>query len=397
MSILSDVQEQAIDSGVVSLYELDLGNNTFGYFSQAGLSEDLTPVQFRDATSPYTVRDYTAIPMSVEGFDISSDGSYSRPILTISNIGTVFSAVAGTDYESLIGKRFTRRTTLRKYLADGTGDASPPVEFPKTTYVIDRIKSKNAVQVQFELAAPFDLARVRLPRRVIVGGACPWKYTEAGSKIYDTTSNAYIARTEVQKEGGCNWRADSKITIDGTEYTAYMNENDEYILPSSITYTTFSSSATKGNYYKTVAALTEIKSDGTTASRNDYNFWQCLSNTSATPADGNSAWRRIRIHQTHSASQPYYGFTDNRFNHYVVSAGRLWQVKRTTQDANAHQPRQSGDFWKIGDVCGKKVTSCAMRFQAKVNGSGGGAGFDELRDSRISLPFGGFPGVVQRR
>ena len=55
------------------------------------------------------------------------------------------------------------------------------------------------------------------------------------------------------------------------------------------------------------------------------------------------------------------------------------------------------NFWKIGDVCGKKVTSCAMRFQAKVNGSGGGAGFDELRDSRISLPFGGFPGVVQRR
>ena len=44
MSILSDVQEQAIDSGIVSLYELDLGNNTIGYFSQAGLSEDLTPV-----------------------------------------------------------------------------------------------------------------------------------------------------------------------------------------------------------------------------------------------------------------------------------------------------------------------------------------------------------------
>mgnify|MGYP003298472238 FL=1 len=137
MSILSDVQEQAIDSGIVSLYELDLGNNTIGYFSQAGLSEDLTPVQFRDATSPYTVRDYTAIPINVEGFDISSDGSYSRPSLTVSNIGAVFSAIVGTDYEGLIGKRFTRRTTLRKYLADGTGDASPPVEFPKTTYVID--------------------------------------------------------------------------------------------------------------------------------------------------------------------------------------------------------------------------------------------------------------------
>ena len=38
-----------------------------------------------------------------------------------------------------------------------------------------------------------------------------------------------------------------------------------------------------------------------------------------------------------------------------------------------------------------------MRFQAKVNQNGSGAGFDEIRDSRISLPFGGFPGVVQRR
>ena len=396
MSIISDVQEQGIDSGVVSLYELDLGTS-IGYFSQGGLKESLTAVQFRDSTSPYTIRTYQPLPIEVEGFDVSSDGSYSRPTLTVANIENVFSNAAGTDYEALIGKRFTRRTTLRKYLVDGAGDASPPVEFPKTTYIIDRIKGKNAIQVQFELAAPFDLARVRLPRRIIVGGACPWKYTEAGSKIYDTSGSAYIARTETQKEGGCNWRADSKITINGTEYTAYMNENDEYILPSSLTYTTFSSSATKGNYYKTVAALTEIKSDGTKATRNDYNYWQCLSNTSDAPADSNSAWRRIRIHQTHSASQPYYGFTDNRFNHYIVSAGRLWQVKRTTQDGNAHQPRQSGDFWKLGDVCGKKVTSCAMRFQAKITTDGSGAGFAEIRDSRISLPFGGFPGVVQRR
>ena len=110
MSILADVQEQGIDSGIVSLYELDMGNNSIGYFSQAGLTEDLTAVQFRDATSPYTVRTYVAIPINVEGFDISSDGSYSRPTLAVSNIGNVFSNVAGTDYEALIGKRFTRRT-----------------------------------------------------------------------------------------------------------------------------------------------------------------------------------------------------------------------------------------------------------------------------------------------
>ena len=225
MSIISDVQEQGIDSGVVSLYELDLGTS-IGYFSQGGLKESLTAVQFRDSTSPYTIRTYQPLPIEVEGFDVSSDGSYSRPTLTVANIENVFSNAAGTDYEALIGKRFTRRTTLRKYLVDGAGDASPPVEFPKTTYIIDRIKGKNAIQVQFELAAPFDLARVRLPRRIIVGGACPWKYTEAGSKIYDTSGSAYIARTETQKEGGCNWRADSKITINGTEYTCLLYTSD---------------------------------------------------------------------------------------------------------------------------------------------------------------------------
>lgn len=397
MSIISDVQKQGIDSGVVSLYELDLGS-TIGYFSQSGLEQDLTTIQFRDATSPHTIRSYSPLPIQVEGFDVSSDGSYSRPTLRVANIENVFSSVAGTNYEGLIGKRFTRRTTLKKYLVGESGDASPPVEFPKTTYIIDRVKSKNAVQVEFELSAPFDLAGVKLPRRVIVGGACPWKYTEAGSKIYNTDTNAYIARTESQKEGGCNWRADSKITINGTEYTTYMNANDEYILPSSITYNTYSSgSSSAGSYYKTTSALTEVKSNGTTAARNDFSYWQCLTNTSDAPADGNTNWRRVRVFHTYSGLQAYYGYTDKRFNHYIVFQNRLWQVKRTTEEVGAHHAKESGDYWTFGDICGKKITSCAMRFQAKVNTSGSGVGYDKLRDSRVSLPFGGFPGVIQRR
>ena len=93
-------------------------------------------MQFREVGG--TVRSYTAIPIRAEGFEINSDGAHSRPELTIGNIGSVLSgAIGNTPLEDLVGKRLTRRTTLRKYLADGSGDTTPPIEYPKVIYILD--------------------------------------------------------------------------------------------------------------------------------------------------------------------------------------------------------------------------------------------------------------------
>ena len=377
--IAKTLQKQDPASELVILYELEYATSSKAYFF-AGLDDNNTAVQFRETGG--TARSYTAIPLEADGFEVNSDGAHSRPELSIGNIGNVLSgAIGNTPLEDLVGKRLTRRTTLKKYLVGESGDATPPVEYPKTTYIIDRLKSRNILSVTFELAAPFDVAGVTLPKRQVIAGACPFRYKRAAVSI---------ARED--RVGGCNW--DAKFP--GTNNTLFMNRFDEYVLPYSNTYTTFSSSATAGNYYKTAASLTQINADGTTTSHSDYNFWQCLSNTSSTPADNNSAWRRVRTWQAYSASQPYRGFTDSRYNHFILESGVLWQVKKKTQVGNGHSARQEGEAWTLGDVCGKKVASCRLRFQAKEQ-SGVAGGVDVTTAKFKSLPFGGFPSVQQRR
>lgn len=406
-AIVEDVQSQGIDSSIVILYDLEYADGSFAYFFPDGLDSDLTEIQFRDSSG--TARTYIAIPAEADDFEISSDGALNRPKFTVANIENTFSQqIGGMNYEDLIGRRLTRRTTLKKYLvgeSGDTGNGNAPVEFPKTTYVIDRIASKSVLQVEFELAAPFDLAGTQLPRRVIVGGSCPWRYTAASSKKY--VSNAYTSRPEREKIGGCNWRSDSILTHDGTEYTLYMSPEDEYILPSgtvSFTNGNSLSSFTSGTYYSTTASnLQEITSSGILAAASGVNnYWQCLANTSTAPSDASSSWRRVWVYlhgsavpsQNGDSSITVKGYKDKRYNTYFVKNSFLWKVKRNTQTLAWNTTVQEGDIWTQGDVCGKTLTSCSMRFQAVPDGNGG---FLKARNQNISLPFGGYPGVVQRR
>ena len=109
--IISTVQKQDPGSELVELYELDYGAAQPARFF-GGLEEDFTTVNFRDSTN--TAREYVAIPISAEGFSISSDGAHARPELSIGNIGNILSAaIGGLDYEDLIGRRVTRIITFK--------------------------------------------------------------------------------------------------------------------------------------------------------------------------------------------------------------------------------------------------------------------------------------------
>ena len=153
--IATDLQTQEVDSGLVELFEITLPNGTTMYF-HPGLDADLTDVQFRDRTSPYSIRDYTAMPMMLDGLDLQADGASSRPALTIANIGSILQAELGDyKFDDLIGERLIRRQTLQKYLVGGSEDASPPVEFPTQQYIIDRVAAEDALSITFEVATPF--------------------------------------------------------------------------------------------------------------------------------------------------------------------------------------------------------------------------------------------------
>ena len=76
-----------------------------------------------------------------------------------------------TTGNDLTGAKVTRIRTLARYLdAINFADQNNPTadsnaEFPKEIYSIDRKSTENREIVEFELAAPTDLAGVRIPGR----------------------------------------------------------------------------------------------------------------------------------------------------------------------------------------------------------------------------------------
>lgn len=118
---------------------------------------------------------YLRFPVQASGFAFQR-GQLPRPKITISNATGLISAIllsvnettAGND---LTGATVTRIRTLAKFIdavnfADGTNaTADPTAEFPQEVYSIDRKSTETREVVEFELAAPTDLAGVRIPKR----------------------------------------------------------------------------------------------------------------------------------------------------------------------------------------------------------------------------------------
>ena len=120
---------------------------------------------------------YIKIPIQAEGFAFRK-GQLPRPTLTVSNaLGTITAILlnvnAVTTGNDLTGATVTRIRTLARYLdavnfPDSTnplGTPDPTAEFPQEIYKIDRKSAENREVVSFELAAVFDLAGIRAPKR----------------------------------------------------------------------------------------------------------------------------------------------------------------------------------------------------------------------------------------
>ena len=120
---------------------------------------------------------YIKMPIQAEGFAFQK-GQLPRPTLTVSNaLGTITAILlnvnAVTTGNDLTGATVTRIRTLARYLdavnfPDSTnplGTPDPTAEFPQEIYKIDRKSAENREVVSFELAAVFDLAGIRAPKR----------------------------------------------------------------------------------------------------------------------------------------------------------------------------------------------------------------------------------------
>ena len=229
VEITTDAQGSEITSGLIILYEISLGtgtNNTLFFHSEKDLdgTDSGKNIIFNGNT-------YISLPIIIDDIEKKSDGAMNRPKVTIANVetliktgsafktemaeGTWNSVIQGESitatnfkFDNLIGQRFVRRKTLEKY----TGSATP-VEFPKETFIIDRITDKNFLSVTLELASPMDLNGVRIPARTVIGKYCPWIYK--GYNISETKS-------------ACYWSDHEQVSdTSNSHYSFYFTKNDE--------------------------------------------------------------------------------------------------------------------------------------------------------------------------
>ena len=194
-------------SAIIELFQLDLISGVHyvppatidtSYFFHDGTSNNnFGSIQWTKGDTSNTVVDYVALPVKVEGFKFGR-GQLPRPTLTFSNALATFTNIlgavnsvttgmlnaphlSGLINNDLTGAKVTRKRTLEKFLPTSNYSTVPSYnafdssypEFPQEIYFIDRKSEENREVVQFELAANFDLAGVKAPRRLVTRDQFP--------------------------------------------------------------------------------------------------------------------------------------------------------------------------------------------------------------------------------
>ena len=160
-------------SAIIELFTLQLSTALHGastiYRFHAGSNLNANGQIVWDGNS------YLRFPIQASGFAFQR-GQLPRPKISISNATGLMSSILlsvneTTTGNDLTGATVTRIRTLAKFIdavnfADNTNaTADPTAEFPQEVYSIDRKSTETREVVEFELAAPTDLAGVRIPKR----------------------------------------------------------------------------------------------------------------------------------------------------------------------------------------------------------------------------------------
>lgn len=361
--MLLDINKQRVDSEVVELFEIVIDNTTVRFTNHP------TNFLFSERNSPYIIREYIALPLYFSGYDQKSEGAYSRPTITFANILSTFKTE--TSNNDLIGKKIIRRKTLAKYQAIGDVNEDPPnpsvfapIEMPIQVFTIDRIESENAQSITFELTSGFDLAGVMVPNRYILSNTCTWLYQ--GLSLTGATVGA---------GGGCTW----KTTNNNPGFTVRYDSNDRPIISGTVSNTLSSitgQSVTEDTVYKIAVPSTSL-----------FDYYQALNTTaSSTP----ESFRRCRLIQgAWSSGTSYPTYSQGKlYNPIVTHANKVWVA---VVPSSGIEPGTDEFYWERIDVCGKKLSSCALRFKA-IQFSGDIPKYSD-EDKNAILPYGGFPGA----
>ena len=382
-----DISKQAISSGYLQFFELEIGSGSVNklYFHD-GKNENSADITFDGNT-------YISLPIQMTGVEVTTTGTINRPSLTVANVESVLKSqskfktemreadwdasvgglgITNSNFrlDDLIGSRLVRRRTLEKYLT-----SNPTVEFPKDTYIIDRIATKTSMYVSFELSSPHDLIGFRLPSRAVVGKYCPWKYQGAASNVIAS-----------DRQGACVWKTNEQINLGSSTASVYFTENDEPIIKA----TALASASSAYNNSTTYSADAIVLDNGI--------YYQSMSDSNQGNARTNEVFWRILRSYTVWSSDTGVTYTidtdDPAKNSYVLHDNTIWRALVGHTRSATIEPDFDSPYWSRADICGKLIKSCKLRYQARGINNDSGTNFIPSTTFSTSavLPFGGFPG-----
>jgi len=184
-------------SAIIELFQLHFTAAVNGvdqvYYFHAGTNEVSANIVFDSIT-------YQAVPIEVDGFQVTTKGTLPRPSMKIANTDGFVTGLLNS-YNPLQAE-VKRIRTCKKFLdavnfSSGTNATADPTAMfngGAESWYIDRVATENLQLVEFELVGKLDLTNLRLPARQVVEH-CPWIYkgTEcayAGKSYFDLNNVA---------------------------------------------------------------------------------------------------------------------------------------------------------------------------------------------------------------
>lgn len=271
----------------------------------------------------------------------------------------------------------------------GNPTADPNAKFPEDVYVIDRMSEAVPGQITFELAPAWDVEGVMLPRRQIIANICPWSYKKdpcnwayggiktatftSGSSGGDAVIAATISGTTMTVTTLTSGTIRRRMTLTGGNVVAGTR------VISQLTGTTggvgtyrvsFSQTATGITAATTVGTNTDIATKSSTGAGTGVRF-----TITVTAANASYSTAVILVKNPGSNySVPGEVLTiDGTYLGGVSGTNDLQVTVSELINSKYYDANDQEVFTAAEDQCGKRLTSCKLRFGTRV------------------LPFGGFP------
>jgi lambda family phage minor tail protein L len=388
---VSDLQQIA-PSAVIELFELEFNTTQHGfadtYRFHAGVNLN------NNGELVWNGNNYLRFPIEADGFEYSGNGQLPRPKIRVSNILGTVTALILTAPTGLEGAKFTRIRTLARYI-DATNfpggvspySPDPTAEFPREIYYVDRKTAENRDVVEYELAAAFDLAGVRAPKRQCIANICQWEYrstecgytgppvaTIDGTKIAPSTSpeatafyaaDANVTSTKATLDAATVTLNNATNTLNAAQGTWVLQEvryNPDFYNKNYVKYYR-TSAATVAFWGNVQVTLGSVYRQGALKASSLFEIQRWAYDTTAVTNAQNAYNSALSAYNT--ALSNYNTAVSTR-----ASALTAWQAANFTADIAASN-----------DACGKRLSDCKLRYNLQ------NVTFTE------ELPFGSFPGI----